>query len=276
MDAARHRAREYVERARYLVPKEDLSSPVRRRWVTARGAVLFALFDLNDAVIDRWGGELPDVWDADGFPWARSLEEAVGAIRGELDEYLRAHDSIPDVAEVSGLEPGTEEAMNSAPIDRGQWRVLILLANGRWIDETARYFPQTRRAASGCPQMTTVGFSALEPHSHIASHVGTNRGALRYQLPILVPGQPGDCRIRVGDEMVVWSEGRSVVFDLKTEHEAWNDADGRRVLFMIETAMPLRFPFSVLNRLVQYQFRFFPSFRDMPERVRELELERRL
>jgi beta-hydroxylase len=124
------------------------------------------------------------------------------------------------------------------------------------------------------PQMTTVGFSALESRSHIAEHVGTNRGALRYQLPLVVPGQPGDCRIRLGDEMVEWEEGKSVIFDLKVNHEAWNDSDGRRVLFMIETAMPLPRPLSWLNRLVQYQYRFFPSYRDMPERVRELERER--
>jgi len=264
----------YRQRASWLVPAEDQDRPLRRRWVVLRGTFLFWLFDLNDAAIDRWGGDLPEVWDPRDFDWIPSIEAACDDIRAELEAYLAAHHSIPHVAEVSGLTPGTEEAMNSAPVDRGVWRALILLANGRWIDETADWFPAAKAAVARCPQMTTVGFSALEPHSHIAEHVGTNRGALRYQLPVVVPGEPGQCRIRIGDEMVVWEEGRSVVFDLKVNHEAWNDADGRRVLFMIETAMPLPFPLSLLNRLVQYLFRYFPSFQQMPDRVRQLERRR--
>ncbi|HYF46494.1 MAG TPA: aspartyl/asparaginyl beta-hydroxylase domain-containing protein [Acidimicrobiales bacterium] len=268
------RWRQNVQRARYLVPAERLDQPVRRRWTVFQGAVIMSLFDLNDLAITRFGGDLPSVYDTSQFDWVPRLEAATDDIRADLERYVAAHTSLPHVAEVSGLEPGTDEAMNSAPIDRGEWRVLILLANGKWIDETADQFPSVRRAVAGGPQMTTVGFSALEGHSHIAGHVGTNRGALRYQLPIVVPGEPGDCRIAIGDEMVVWQTGKSVIFDLGTWHEAWNDSDSRRVLFMIETEMPLRPPLRWLNRFVQYQYRFFPSFKAMPDRVRELERER--
>lgn len=236
--------------------------------------MVMSLFDLNDAAITRFGGDLPAIWDPADFPWIERIEAAWTRIGEELERYLESHESIPHVAEVAGLDPGSEAAMQSAPIDRGEWRVLILMANERWIDETARYFPILREAVRGCSQMTTVGFSALEPHSHIAEHVGTNRGALRYQLPIVVPGGVGDCRIRIGDEMVHWREGESIVFDLGALHEAWNDSDSRRVLLMIETAMPLRFPLSWLNRFTQLQYRFFPSFRQMPDRVRELERQR--
>jgi ornithine lipid ester-linked acyl 2-hydroxylase len=268
------RWRDNLQRSRYLVPAEDLDRPFRRRWTVLRSAVVMSLFDINDAAITRFGGDLPSVYDTRDFPWIARLEAAWPEIQAEVRRYEDSHTSLPHVAEVSGLEPGTEEAMNSAPIDRGEWRVLILLANGKWIEETARHFPAARAATADCPQMTTVGFSALEPHSHIAEHVGTNRGALRYQLPVIVPGEPGDCRIRIGEEMVVWREGESVLFDLGTLHEAWNDTDRRRVLFMIETEMPLPRPLSWLNRFVQYQYRFFPSFRQMPDRVRELERQR--
>jgi hypothetical protein len=46
------------------------------------------------------------------------------------------------------------------------------------------------------------------------------------------------------------------------------------VLFMIETAMPLRQPLATVNRWVQHQFRHFPSFRTMPDRVRQLQRDR--
>lgn len=259
-----------MERAGYLVPEEDRSNPRKRRVITAHGAFLYALFDLNDWMIDRWGGDLPEVYDTTEFPWIADLEAAWGDIRAELDAYVAQDRSIPHVAEVAGLRVGSVDAMNSAPVDQGEWKALILAANGEWIPETSRHFPRTMAAVASCPQFTTIGFSALEPHSHIASHVGSNRGALRYQLPIIVPGEPGQCRIRLGEEMVVWQEGRSVLFDLKVNHEAWNDADRRRVLFMIETAMPLPQPMATVNRLVQRQFRHFPSFRAMPDRVRRL------
>lgn len=199
------RWKDNLQRARYIVPAEDLERPIRRRWTTLQGAVIMSLFDLNDAAITRYGGELPSVYDTADFPWVRRLEDATDAIRAELARYVESHDPLPHVAEVSGLEPGTEEAMNSAPIDRGEWRVLILLANGKWIDETAGHFPAARAATADCPQMTTVGFSALEPRSHIAGHVGTNRGALRFQLPIVVPGNRGTAASR---SVTRWSSGR--------------------------------------------------------------------
>lgn len=268
------RIRDDWERASYLVPAEDLDRPIRRRWTHLRGAAIMMLFDLNDAAITRFAGELPGIYDRADFGWVARIEAATDDIRAELERYDAAHHSLPHVSEVSGLTPGTEEAMKSAPVDQGEWRVLILLANGKWIDEVADQFPAARAAVAECPQATTIGFSALSGRAHIAQHEGTNRGALRYQLPIVVPGKPGDCRIRIGDEMVVWEKAKSVIFDLGINHEAWNDADERRVLFMIETEMPLRRPLRWLNRLVQYQFRFFPSFRQMPDRVRELEAQK--
>ena len=99
---------------------------------------------------------------------------------------------------------------------------------------------------------------------------GPNRGALRFQLPIIVPGQPGDCRIRILDDVVVWKEGEAVVFDLAVEHEAWNDSDDLRVLLMVEIEQPLRFPLNLVNRTAQYCYRWHPSYRKMPTRIAQL------
>ncbi len=263
--------RHYLARSRHLLPVSTRSGRrLRRAAVVVHGAAVLALFDLNDALISRFGGRPPAVWDPGTLGWNRDLEGARAAI---LAEYRRYRDEVgapPHVAEIAGLEPGTPEAVDAAPIEAGVWRVLILVANGRWVDEVARHFPSTVQALRGCPQMTTVGFSVLEGHGHIGDHADPNRGALRYQLPLVVPGRPGDCRIRVVDQVIEWREGESVLFDVNVMHEVWNDSDEDRVLLMVETTMPLRFPLSVLNRFVQHQYRYHPSHREMPARVAEL------
>lgn len=261
----------YLALSRHLLPVAARSEGRwTRAFLTAHGALVLALFDLNDALISRWAGEVAAVWDPTRFPWVAEVEAHRKAITAEYRRYRSTGRDLPHVAEIAGLEPDTPEAYDAAPTDGGAWRVLILVANGEWVDETAAAFPATRRALASCPQMTTVGFSVLEPHGHIGDHADPNRGALRYQLPLVVPGEPGDCRIRVVDEVIEWREGESVLFDVAVLHEVWNDSDEERVLLMVETVMPLRFPLSVVNRFVQHQYRFHPSHRSMPDRVRAL------
>ena len=117
-------------------------------------------------------------------------------IRDEFTAYTEGHLAIPDTASVSGLDPDSDEGRHAVPVVAGRWRSLVIGANGQWVDATARFSPKTKRALEGCPQMTTVGFSVLEPHPHISGHVGTNRRALRVQLPLIVPGEVGTAEFR--------------------------------------------------------------------------------
>jgi beta-hydroxylase len=233
---------------------------------------VFALFDLNDRLIDRYAGPLPNQWPSSRWPWIRGVEAATGDIRAELERYL-AQAELPHVAEVSGLDPHSEKGKASVPVSAGSWRTVILFANGRWIEETARHFPRTKALFEDLHPKANVGFSALTAHSHIETHIGPNRGALRFQLPVIVPGQPGDCRIRILDDVVVWKEAEAVVFDLAVEHEAWNDSDDTRVLLMVEIEQPLRKPLNLVNRVAQYSYRWHPSYRQMPKRIAQLGLD---
>ncbi len=264
------RVRGYHARAIELEPDHEIRLPAyRRRVFRLMSMSSFALLDLNDTLIDRFAPPSPAIWDTATWPWIASVEARTDEIRAELLAYL-ADNGIPHVAEISGLEPDSPEGRASVPLRTGAWRSLLLFVSGRWVDETARHFPVTRACLEGLSPKANVGFSALDPNSHIHTHVGPNRGGLRFQLPIVVPGEPGQCRIRIGDEMVVWSEGEAVVFDLSVNHEAWNDTDERRVLLMVEICQPLPLPLSAVNRLTQYLYRWYPSFRQMPERVTRL------
>ena len=116
-----------------------------------------------------------------------------------------------------------------------------------------------------------AGFSVLEPGTHITEHRGPNKGALRYQLGVIVPGPEGACRIRVGDEMITWREGAGVVFDFTVPHEAWNDSDAVRVLLMLEVLTPLPRRLALPNALAQRAMGWFPTTRSMDRRLRRLE-----
>jgi beta-hydroxylase len=116
--------------------------------------------------------------------------------------------------------------------------------------------------------VTTAGFSVLEGGSHIAAHADPNSGALRVQVPITVPGRPGECRIAIEDDVVAWEVGRGVLFDVTAPHEVWNDTAEDRILLLVETPMPLPFPLGAINGLVQRLFRFHPSHQAMARRVR--------
>jgi hypothetical protein len=240
----------------------------RRAAWSAASIGVFALQDLDTWLIDRYRPDLPAVWDTRRWPWIGHVEALVPTIRTEIETYLAAA-AIPHVAEVSGLDPESDSDQGSIPLEQGVWRTVHLFANGTWVDELASHFPVTVSCFDHVHPKANVGFSILEGRSHIHSHTDPNRGALRFQLPIIVPGSPGECRIRIGDAVVDWKEGEAVVFDLFTDHEVWNEADGIRVLLIAEIPQPLPVPLKWVNRATQYSYRFHPSYRRMPDRIAE-------
>ncbi len=250
-----------------MAPVQEVGLRGIRRWGRqAQSFVIFCLLDVNDWLIGRFAGGRSPIYPTSQWPWIPEVEAATPQIRREIEEYAPST-LLPQVAAVSGLDPDTEEGKLSIPGLVGTWRTVILFANGAWIDETARHFPRTVECFRSIHPKANVGFSALEPRSHIEAHVGPNRGALRFQLPVIVPGELGDCRIRIGEDVVKWREAEAIVFDLSTNHEAWNDTDHLRVLLMVEIPMPLPPPLKWCNRLAQYSYRWHPSYRGMPDRI---------
>ena len=262
--------RSYFDRARESEPDVEKDyGKVRRAALTGLGAGVFALLDLNDSLIGRWGCDGQEVWDAHRWSWASRFEDRTDDLRAEYENFARRH-VIPQVAEVAGLDPSTEEGAAAAPVDAGTWRAQPVFAGGRWVEGVAEHFPVLRSCFDGTPPASTVGFSVLGPSSHIAPHTDPNRGALRFQLPLVVPGSPGQCRTRIGSQTVDCVEGAATVFDISTEHEAWNESDGWRVLLMAEIREPLRRPLRTVNWFAQKSLRWHPSYRHLGDRVSEL------
>jgi beta-hydroxylase len=240
--------------------------PLRERVRTAAGEVpskaAIAVIAANEAVITRFGPPSPAVWDPDDFAWSADVEAAYPTIRAEVEALLAGPTEIPHIEDVTGGIPQG---------NIGPWRSFVLMHQGTWIDWNCERCPGTTEVVRTIPGLTMAGFSVLEPGTHITTHRGPNKGALRHQLGVIVPGAEGDCRIRVGDEMLHWREGESVMFDFTFPHEAWNDSDAIRVLLMLEVVTPLPWYLDRPNRLAQHAMSWFPTTRDMANRLRALE-----
>ena len=241
-----------------LPTKEQVAEKVKNFPSTAAIGVLA----VNEATINRFGPETPAIWDPHQFDWARVIEAGYPAVRAEVEALLAGPKEIPHIEDVTGGIPQG---------NIGPWRSFVLMHQGRWIDWNCERCPATTELVKQVPGLTMAGFSVLEPGTHITEHRGPNKGALRYQLGVIVPGEPGDCRIRVGDEMIVWADGEGCMFDFTVPHEAWNDSDGIRVLLMLEVVTPLPWYLDRPNRLAQHAMGWFPTTRDITNRLRALE-----
>ena len=78
-------------------------------------------------------------------------------------------------------------------------------------------------------------FSVLQPKTRIPPHTGVANFRLVVHLPLIVPGH---CGFRVGGETREWRVGNAWVFDDTIEHEAWNDSDQIRIIFICDVWNP--------------------------------------
>src|SRR5262249_34462521 len=134
------------------------------------------------------------------------------------------------------------------------WDVYGLYAFGRKLERNCRRCPETTRLVEAIPNLATAGFSRLEPGTHIKPHVGYPDTVLPSPPGLIVP--QGGCALRVGPETRTWQEGRCLVFDDTTEHEAWNRSDAVRIVLIIDFAkegVSFRPPEFVRSRLVEVE-----------------------
>jgi aspartyl/asparaginyl beta-hydroxylase (cupin superfamily) len=193
-------------------------------------------------------------FDQSDFPWIAGFEAGFPAIRKELDEVLQYHDDLPNFQDIS-----TDQYQIT---DDDRWKTFWFFAYGFTAGKNEERCPETARLLKTIPEVTSGMFSILSPGKHIPPHGGPYKGVLRYHFGLMVPGPPGACRIRVGNDVRNWVEGKSLVFDDTWEHEAWNDTDSTRVVLFVDFKRPLRGTARVLNELVLKLIGFSPFIQD--------------
>lgn len=116
---------------------------------------------------------------------------------------------------------------------------LVLWRHGRAL--APQRCPQTQRLLAAIPGLDTAAISILPPGAHVPAHRGATKALVTCHLGLIVP-RDGDVRMRVGDRVMRWAEGETLVFDDTYDHALWNEATGDRIVLLLRVARPLRNP----------------------------------
>jgi len=189
------------------------------------------------------------------------IESEWKTIRKELDALLVRRGDIPNFQDVSEAQKVLTEGE--------QWKTFWLFAYGEKAEENCARCPETVRLLQRIPGMKSAMFSILAPRKHIPEHRGMYKGVLRYHLGLIVPEPKGASRIRVGNDIRSWQEGKSLVFDDSHPHEVWNDVDSDRVVLFVDLLRPVFFPVSLLNRLIVWLIAHTSSITEPMDRIRD-------
>lgn len=176
-------------------------------------------------------------FDPAEFDWAPALQAAAPAILAELEGLIAAGTgSAPYVQAAADRANRGHALLNDA-----RWSAFHLIENGTPHPLNAPRCPSTLAALTAAPLPQIAGrspmalFSVLQPHTHIPAHNGMLNTRLIVHLPLIVPD---GCRLRVGNDIRAVRAGELMIFDDSIEHEAWNDSDAPRVVFLFEVWRP--------------------------------------
>ncbi len=211
------------------------------------------------APVERFIGKRSLVGDAtffplERFPWVAHVEDNWEVIREEAMRLLEDREELANFQDIS------KDQIEITDDDR--WKTFFLYGYGFEAKLGVEMCPRTAALMRQIPGMKTAMFSILSPRKHILDHRGPYKGVLRYHLGLVVPADAESCRIRVGEDVRHWDEGRSLVFDDTFNHEVWNDTEETRIVLFVDVMRPLPFPDSLVNELIVKAIGYSPFVLD--------------
>lgn len=183
--------------------------------------------------------ELPQIefYESSDFPWIESIEAETSAMREELERVIEEDGAFLPYVEADPNRPQSANPLLSDP----SWAAFYLWKNGQPVATNVERCPRTTRALREAPMPFVKGrspmalFSRLRPGAHIKPHHGLLNTRLICHIPLIAPL---DCRLRVGNQMRGWEEGKALIFDDSIEHEAVNGSDLTRTVLLFEIWRP--------------------------------------
>ena len=151
------------------------------------------------------------------YPFTKTLEAAYPVIRREME----------------ALAPERFKEWYEKYMYTNRWLVYGLIAMGKKLKENCASCPETVKVLEKIPDLTTAGFSILEPGTHIKPHEGFTKMVLRCHLGVSVP-EPETCVLKVDGVEGHWREGKCLIFDDTLTHEAWNRGTKPRVVLLLD------------------------------------------
>ena len=203
-------------------------------------------------------------FDANEFPWVREVEAQWPQMRKELDRLLTAIEVLPGFEEI--------QVEQKQVTDDKRWKIFPLFAYGNWLDDNARRCPETARVVRMIPGLQAAMFSVLQAHKDIPPHRGVYSGVLRYHLGLKIPQPETQCGICVDGIRAYWQEGKSLIFDDRHMHEAWNRSDEDRIVLFVDFTRPLPDSLARLNEAALADIGTSPFICNAIERWRQWEV----
>lgn len=184
--------------------------------------------------------DLPELqfYPREQFPWLDAVECATDDIREELAQIAGEDGAF--VPYIHGTGGGPANRKHSL-LDSLDWSAFYLWKDGESVAANAARCPQTLAALADAPlarirgRTPSILFSQLRPGAHIDPHTGFLNCRLICHLPLVVP--PG-CRLRVGNDLREWQQGKAWVFNDSIEHEAWNTSGETRIILIFDIWHP--------------------------------------
>lgn len=103
-----------------------------------------------------------------------------------------------------------------------KWKTFFLYGFGEKSVHNCARCPETTAVIEQIPGLLTAFFSILHPGKHIPAHRGLFKGIVRTHLALVVPGKNGECRMRLDNQTLQWTQGKAFVFDDTYTHEVWS------------------------------------------------------
>lgn len=154
-------------------------------------------------------------YDPEMFPYLRRLSENYEIILGE---FLAVADSR--------LKP-----MIDSHITTTGWKGFPLMSSAYRFRSNWQLCPATVSLIRDIPGLYAAGFYVLEPHTELPAHKNFPMDIYRMHMGLIVPE---DCAFRVAGELKAWQKKQWMVFCPEIEHEGYNRADTRRVIFLLD------------------------------------------
>ena len=179
-----------------------------------------------------------EFFDRGDFPWLDAFEAATDQIRDEFLQILKGEQGFtPYITYPDDVPLNQWAELNNSP----NWSAFHLFKMGKLLEENALKCPTTMKLLESAPQPDQPGrtpaamFSLLRPQTRIPPHTGVSNARLVTHVPLIIPE---NCGFRVGNETREWVPGNAWVFDDTIEHEAWNNSDKLRVVFIFDIWHP--------------------------------------
>ncbi len=180
-------------------------------------AIWYSIFDRSF----NYNGTEPPFADISDLPWARTFESNFAEVKKELSQYL----------EKNQLRSYFNPRMMSK---KDSWKTISIKSWDTVLYKVKDHFPFITSVLDKHPEIVSASFSLLEPKSRIIPHCGDTNAIYRCHLGLDIPAGLPSCGIKVKGEDKAWENGKWLAFMDAYYHEAWNDTDKERYVFIVD------------------------------------------